>query len=45
MADQELNEVPEEPQKVEPVQAGDAAAPEQETNGQMSMEEAFFSQP
>lgn len=45
VADQELNEVPEEPQKVEPVQAGDAAAPEQETNGQMSMEEAFFSQP
>ena len=45
VADQELNEVPEEPQKVEPVQAGDAAAPEQEKNGQMSMEEAFFSQP
>lgn len=45
VADQELNEVPEEPQKAEPVQAGDAAAPEQETDGQMSMEEAFFSQP
>lgn len=45
VADQELNEVPEELQKVEPVQAGDAAAPEQEKNGQMSMEEAFFSQP
>lgn len=45
VADQELNEVPEEPQKAEPVQAGEAAAPEQETNGQMRMEEAFFSQP
>lgn len=45
VADQELNEVLEEPQKAEPVQAVDAATPEQETNGQMRMEEAFFSQP
>lgn len=45
VADQELNEVLEEPQKAEPVQAVDAATPGQETNGQMRMEEAFFSQP
>ncbi|HJA33236.1 MAG TPA: recombinase RecT [Candidatus Mediterraneibacter merdigallinarum] len=45
VADQELNEVLEEPQKAEPVQAVDAAKPGQETNGQMRMEEAFFSQP
>ena len=35
VAEQELNEVAEEPQKAEPVQ---------EADGQMSMEEAFFSQ-
>lgn len=45
VADQEPNEVLEEPQKAEPVQAVDAATPGQETNGQMRMEEAFFSQP
>lgn len=45
VADQELNEVLEEPQKAESVQAVDAAKPGQETNGQMRMEEAFFSQP
>ena len=45
VAEQELNEVLEEPQKAEPVQAVDAATPGQETNGQMRMEEAFFSQP
>lgn len=45
VADQELNEVPEEPQKVEPVQAADTATPVKEADGQMSMEEAFFSQP
>lgn len=45
VAEQELNEVPEEPQKAEPVKAVDTAVPGQETNGQMRMEEAFFSQP
>ena len=45
VSEQELHEVSEEPQKAEPVQAADAAATVQETDGQMSMEEAFFSQP
>ena len=45
VAEQELNEVAEEPRKAETVQVADAAATVQETDGQMSMEEAFFSQP
>ena len=44
VADQELNEVPEEPQKAETVKAADVETPVQEANGQMSMEDAFFSQ-
>ena len=45
VADQELNEVPKEPQDAEPVKGTGTGAPAQETDGQMSMEEAFFSQP
>ena len=45
VSDQELNEVPEEPQEVEAAKAADTVAPAQGTDGQMSMEEAFFSQP
>lgn len=45
VADQELNEVPNEPQDAEPVKGTGTGAPAQETDGQMSMEEAFFSQP
>ena len=45
VADQELAEVPEEPQKTETARPVDAAAPTQKTDGQMSMEDAFFSQP
>lgn len=41
VVDQELNEVSEESQKAETAKA----EPVQKTNGQMSMEEAFFSQP
>lgn len=45
VSEQELHEVSEEPQKAEPVKDADAATPVQEEDGQMSMEEAFFSQP
>lgn len=45
VSEQELHEVSEEPQKNELAQAADIAATVQETDGQMSMEEAFFSQP
>lgn len=45
VAEQGLREVSEEPRKAETVQVADAAATVQETDGQMSMEEAFFSQP
>lgn len=45
VVDQELHEVSEEPQKAEPVKATDAETPVQEENSQMSMEDAFFSQP
>lgn len=45
VSDQELNEVPEEPQEVEAAKAADTVAPAQGTDGQMSMEDAFFSQP
>ena len=37
VADQELNEVPEEPQKVEPVQAADTATLVKEADGQRSI--------
>ena len=43
VADQELNEVSEESQNVEAVRAADTATPAQKTDGQMSMEDAFFS--
>lgn len=45
VVDQELNEVSEEPQKAEAAKLGDTSTPTQKTDGQMSMEEAFFSQP
>ncbi len=45
VSEQELHEVSEEPQKAGPVKDADAATPVQEEDGQMSMEEAFFSQP
>lgn len=45
VADQELSEVTEEPQKAETARPADTAAPTQKTDGQMSMEDAFFSQP
>ena len=45
VADQELNEVPEEPQEVEAAKTADTATPAHGTDGQMSMEDAFFSQP
>ena len=45
VADQELNEVSEEPQKAETANPADTATPVQKADGQMSMEEAFFSQP
>lgn len=45
VSDQELHEVSEEPKTAEPAQAVDTATTVQETDGQMSMEEAFFSQP
>lgn len=45
VAEQELNEVPKEPQDTEPVKGAGTGASAQETDGQMSMEEAFFSQP
>ena len=45
VADQELNEVSEEPQKAETANPVDTATPVQKADGQMSMEEAFFSQP
>lgn len=45
VADQELSEVTEESQKAETARPADTAAPTQKTDGQMSMEEAFFSQP
>ena len=41
VADQELSEVTEEPQKAEATKT----EPVQEKDGQMSMEDAFFSQP
>lgn len=44
VADQELNEVSNEPQDAEPVKGTGTGAPTQESDGQMSMEEAFFSQ-
>lgn len=44
VAEQELNEVPKEPQDAEPVKGTGTGAPTQESDGQMSMEEAFFSQ-
>lgn len=43
VADQELNEVSKEPQDAEPVKGTGTGAPAQETDGRMSMEEAFFS--
>lgn len=45
VADQELNEVSKEPQDAEPVKGTGTGAPTQESDGRMSMEEAFFSQP
>ena len=45
VADQELSEVTEESQKAETARPADTAAPTQKTDGQMSMEDAFFSQP
>ena len=45
VVDQELNEVSEEPQKAETANPTDTATPVQKADGQMSMEEAFFSQP
>lgn len=45
VADQELNEVSEEPQKAETANPADTATPVQKADGQMSMEDAFFSQP
>lgn len=45
VSDQELQEVSEEPKTAEPAQAVNTATTVQETDGQMSMEEAFFSQP
>lgn len=41
VAEQELNEVPKEPQNAEPVKG--TGTPTQESDGRMSMEEAFFS--
>lgn len=43
VAEQELNEVPKEPQDAEPVKGTGAGAPTRESDGHMSMEEAFFS--
>ena len=43
VAEQELNEVSKEPQDAEPVKGVGTGAPTQESDGQMSMEEAFFS--
>lgn len=43
VADQELNEVSKEPQDAEPVKGTGTGAPTQESDGRMSMEEAFFS--
>lgn len=43
VAEQELNEVPKEPQNAEPVKGTGTGAPTQESDGRMSMEEAFFS--
>ena len=45
VAEQELHEVSEESQKVETAKPADTTTPAQKTDGQMSMEEAFFSQP
>ncbi|HJA20117.1 MAG TPA: recombinase RecT [Candidatus Mediterraneibacter ornithocaccae] len=45
VSDRELHEVSEEPKTAEPAKAVDTATTVQETDGQMSMEEAFFSQP
>lgn len=45
VADQELSEVTEEPQKAEAAKPEDTITPAQKTDGQMSMEDAFFSQP
>lgn len=44
VAEQELNEVSKEPQDAEPVKGVGTGAPMQESDGQMSMEEAFFGQ-
>lgn len=44
VAEQELNEVSKEPQDAELVKRVGTGAPMQETDGQMSMEEAFFGQ-
>ena len=43
VAEQELNEVPNEPQDAEPVKGTGTGAPTQESDGHTSMEEAFFS--
>lgn len=43
VAEQELNEVSKEPQDAEPVKGTGTGAPTQESDGRMSMEEAFFS--